>query len=101
MRRSCAPTACPRAPARGWFEGPPDFAVEVTSPSDTFDAVHEKALHWIASGVGLLWVVEPMARRVTVYRPGGTLHVLTGDDSLDAGDVLPGFAPRVRDLFPS
>jgi Uma2 family endonuclease len=91
----------PSALPRGYFDGPPDLAVEVTSPSDSYAAVHEKALFWIERGTRLVWIVEPMARLVTVYRPGGSQQTLREGDELTGGDVLPGFAIRVGDLFPS
>ncbi len=90
----------PAAPSRGYFDGPPDLSVEVTSPGDSYADVHEKALFWLASGARLVWIVEPIARSVTVYRPGGALLVLRGEETLTGGDVLPGFAVRVAALFP-
>lgn len=91
----------PAAPSRGYLDGPPDLAVEVTSPSDSYADVHEKALFWIARGTRLVWVVEPVARVVNVYRPGGSQQALMGDDLLTGDDVLPGFSIRVRELFPN
>lgn len=91
----------PTSRSPGYFDGPPDLAVEVTSPNDSYAAVHEKALFWIARGTRLCWVVEPVGGRVTVDRPDGTQCTLGGDDELTGGDVLPGFAVRVRDLFPA
>jgi Uma2 family endonuclease len=85
---------------RGYFDGAPDLAVEVTSPSDSYRAVHEKALFWIARGTRLVWVVEPVRSLVTVYRPDGSQQVLRDDDELTGNDVLPGFSVRVRELFP-
>ena len=93
-------TRVPVLPNRGYVQGAPDFAVEVTSPNDTFADVHEKALFWIEHGSRLVWVVEPIARTVTIYTPNGKLRVAHGDDLLDGGDVLPGFTVHVRDLFP-
>ena len=84
----------------GYFDGPPDLAVEVTSPNDSYAEVHEKALFWIACGTRLVWVVEPVAARVTVYRPGGSQQVLRSEDELSGDDVLPGFVVRVLELFP-
>jgi hypothetical protein len=37
---------------------------------------------------------------VEVYRPGHKPLVLSVDDIIDGGDVLPGFRLPVRDLFP-
>lgn len=95
-----AASRVPSAPSRGYLEGPPDLAVEVTSPNDTYAEVHEKALFWIACGAHLVWVVEPIARLVTVYLPDRSQHTLRGDDLLTGDDVLPGFAVRVAELFP-
>jgi Uma2 family endonuclease len=89
----------PANPSAGYFDGPPDLAVEITSPSDRYAEVHEKALFWIARGARLVWVVEPMARFVTVYRRDGSQQTLREDDELTGEDLLPGFAVRVGDLF--
>jgi Uma2 family endonuclease len=88
------------ARASGFFEGPPDLAIEVTSENDSYADVVEKALFWIACGTRLLWIVEPFVGIVTVYRPDGSQRALRDDDELTGGDVLPGFSVRVRELFP-
>lgn len=90
----------PANPCRGYFDGAPDLAIEVTSPGDSYGDVHEKALFWLACGARLVWVVEPVVRLVTVYRPGDTQRVLRADDELRGDDVLPGFVVRIADLFP-
>ena len=90
----------PREVSAGFFPGPPDLAVEVVSPGDSFTSVHEKALSWIEHGTRVVWVVDPNARRVTVYRGRHDVWPLAADDELVGGDVLPGFAIRVRELFP-
>jgi Uma2 family endonuclease len=90
----------PERAASGLFVGAPDLAVEVTSPSDTFTAVHEKALDWLAHGAREVWVVEAETRALRVYRPGGAMQFLATTDTLRGGDVLPGFEVPVADLFP-
>ncbi len=54
---------------------------------------------WLDYGVRLVWVAHPGTRTVDVYLPGGSILTLTEDDSLDGGDVLPGFVCPVRDIF--
>lgn len=80
--------------------GAPALAVEVVSPSNAADAVHAKVADYLAAGTDVVWVVDPRDRRVTVYRELLSPRHLVGDDLLDAGDVLPGFSVRVRELFP-
>ena len=57
-------------PATGFLEGPPDFAVEVRSPSDSWLATVEKGGVWIGHGARVVWVVDPAAKMVVVLRPG-------------------------------
>lgn len=83
----------------GYIEGAPDLAVEVVSPSDSSEEVHEKALEWLDAGVRLLWVLHPRTRTVTVYTPDWQARVLGPDEVLDGGDVVPGFSILVRALF--
>lgn len=91
----------PKEPSRGYFTGAPDLAVEVTSPTDTWEHVHEKAQCWLAHGAGAGWVVEAETRRVTVFRAGGTVAVLGANDTLRGDDALRGFAIPVAELFPA
>lgn len=85
-----------RAPA---FEGAPDLAIEVVSPSDSYGEVRDKASKWLEAGARLVWVVQPMSRTVEVYRPEQESVTLTVEDTLSGGDVLPGFSVPLRSLF--
>lgn len=83
----------------GCFEGAPDLAVEIVSPSDGPREVYHKARMWISFGVPLVWVVDPENRAVEVHRPNQPLLSLTENEILDGGEVLPGFSYPVRDVF--
>ncbi|ABU57795.1 Uma2 family endonuclease [Roseiflexus castenholzii] len=83
----------------GFFEGPPDLAVEVVSPSDTAEDVEAKVLDYLEAGARMVWIVRPRTRTVTVYHSLRAVQVLRPGDLLDGGDVLPGFAVPVAALF--
>ncbi|MBM4031130.1 MAG: Uma2 family endonuclease [Planctomycetes bacterium] len=83
----------------GFFEGAPDLAVEVVSPSDTRSEVADKVSAWLDAGARMVWVVHPARRTVTVYRSAADIETLTERDELDGHDVVPGFRCRVSDLF--
>lgn len=83
----------------GYFRGGPDLAVEVVSPSDKASDLAVKIADYLAAGTQQVWVVEPNTRTVAVYRPGGAARVYGADDTLDGGDLLPGLALPVGDLF--
>jgi len=55
---------------------------------------------WLEHGARLVFVVNPRWRTVAWHRPGAPVVILTVDDVLDGGDVLPGWSLPVRDLFP-
>lgn len=83
----------------GYLPGAPDLAVEVTSPSDSYGEVAEKALHWLDSGARMVLVVDPRQETVTVYRSREEIRILSGDDVLEGGGVVPRWRVRVGELF--
>ena len=78
---------------------PPDIAVEIVSPTDVLFRVFEKALTYLSSGTQLVWVIEPVAKTVTVYRSETDIKVLTREDTLTGEDVVEDFSCPVSQLF--
>lgn len=83
-----------------FFEGAPDLAVEVLSPSNTRAEVERKVRDYLSAGARRVWVVDPASESVTVHRADGGPRRLGPDEALDGGDVLPGFTLPVRRIFP-
>ena len=83
----------------GVLEGPPDLAVEVRWPNDRPGEVNREIAEYLTYGVRTVWDVDPKARTITVHQAGALPRVLRGDDGLDGGQVLPGFAVAVREIF--
>lgn len=83
-----------------WDKGPligaPDLAVEVVSPTDVFSAVNAKIQRYLADGVQQAWVIDPEQRTVSFYP---AYHHLSGDATLNGGDLLPGFELALRRLW--
>lgn len=77
----------------------PDLAVEVVSPSNTIAQIHSKMLDYLDAGSRLVWVADPSTRSVTVARSRKEIRLLTGDEELDGGDVLPGFRVNLSEIF--
>ncbi len=86
-------------PPEGYFEIPPDLAVEVLSPDDRSGKVREKIREYIAAGVKLIWLVDPDAQTVRVYHKSIRGSELDETDTIDGGDVLPEFSCKVADFF--
>jgi Uma2 family endonuclease len=84
---------------RGHMPAPPDLAVEVVSPNDSFSEVNAKAEEYLRAGVRLVWVVDPDTRAVSILRADGTATRLHANDELSGEDVLPDFSCLVAELF--
>jgi Uma2 family endonuclease len=89
----------PTGGVKGFFQGPPDIAIEVVAPSDRPSEITEKSLDWLQAGCLLVWVVDPETRTVSVYQSHGEITLLNETDTLTGGDVLPGFAVKVAEVF--
>jgi Uma2 family endonuclease len=77
----------------------PDLVVEVLSQGNTEPEMARKCGEYFTAGVRILWIVDPEARTVRVATGMDAMHTLAELDVLDGGDVLPGFALSLRELF--
>jgi len=77
----------------------PDVVVEVMSISNTRREMQRKLGEYLSAGVRLVWYVYPEERVVDVYAGSPAAHRLTATDTLDGGDVLPGFTLKLAELF--
>ncbi len=78
---------------------PPDLAVEVKSPTDTYIGTRDKAKAYLSFGVRMVWLVFPEKQFIEVYAPGKDIELLTINEMISGGDVLPGFTLAVKDVF--
>jgi Uma2 family endonuclease len=82
----------------GFFPGPPDLAVEVISPNDTYGEVDAKVAAYLAAGTQVVIVVNPRNRTATITSAARS-QLITIHDALTAGDVVPGWSLPLRELF--
>jgi Uma2 family endonuclease len=80
-------------------EKPPVLAIEVLSPNDTMGKVRRRVREQLNFGTRLVWVVDPDALNVILYRPGKEDQVVEANEDLTCEDVLPGFSCRVAEFF--
>ena len=76
-----------------------DLVIEVKSPDDTYTSMRERVHYYLMHGAKLVWLIYPEKRLVEVYRQGADSDILTGDDTLQGDDVLPGFVLSVHEIF--
>jgi Uma2 family endonuclease len=77
----------------------PDMAIEVLSPSDTASSIEERLDDYAAAGTAVVVVVDPVRRSVMVVPTDGPVRHLHEGDTLEVGEVLPGFSMPVVDIF--
>jgi len=84
----------------GFLEGAPDLAVEILSPSNTVEEIHNKLVEYFDNGARLVWVIHPKEQYVLVYRSAQEPdRLLKSVDSLDGEDIVPEFTLAVAELF--
>jgi len=88
----------PELPEKGYNPIPPDLAVEVISPTDSYADVAKKIRTYLQNGTRMVWVFEPETETVTVHTPDGQ-YTLDIEGTLDGGDVLPGFKLPIKKVF--
>lgn len=82
-----------------FFQGAPDLAVEVLSPSDRVKQIQAKVEKYIAHGTRVIWVVDCKKQEVTVHTPGSIRKVTGLNAILTGGDVMPKFRCRLSQIL--
>ncbi len=89
----------PSSGARGPSNVVPDFAVEVLSPDDRAGDVQRKIAYYMRAGVELLWVIDPDAEDITVWKRGEETRRYGNQGVLSADPIVPGFSVDLAALF--
>jgi len=77
----------------------PDFAIELRSPTDRLSELQDKMQEYLANGARLGWLIDPIDKRVYIYRPDQQVETLDNPTTLSGDPVLPGFVFAVRELW--
>jgi Uma2 family endonuclease len=89
--------------AQTWHENaacpvPPELAIEIISPGQTFGEMTQKASVYLAAGVLRVWVVDTIASSVTVFYPDAAPVTYTGDRPI-TDSIFPGLSIVPQQLF--
>jgi Uma2 family endonuclease len=85
---------------RTFFETPASLIVEVVSPSNSVPDILRKVAEYLDVGTEMVWVIDPIKRTAIVYHEDNEIRLLSEDDLLPGGDVLPGLSLELRDVLP-
>jgi Uma2 family endonuclease len=80
---------------------PPALVIEIDMQSKYSNQVYPtiKIANFLAAGT-IVWGINLLQKRVEVYEPGRSVRVRKLADTLDGGDLLPGFTLPIKDIFP-
>jgi len=88
-----------KRPPRGFFQGSPDLAVEILSPNNTVEELHEKIVEYFENETRLLWLIHPDEKYVLIYHSAEPDGFRRPQDNLEGEAVVPGFSVSVAELF--
>lgn len=77
----------------------PDFVVELRSPTDRLSDLQDKMQEYLDNGARLGWLIDPIDKRVCIYRPDQQVETLDNPATVSGDPVLPGFVFVVRELW--
>ncbi len=86
-------------PPKGFMDGAPDLAIEVISPNEDWADMGRKLGEYFMSGAKQVWLIDPDAVTVTVYKSLTDVQVFHANDEIAGGDLLPEFRCKVADLI--
>ncbi len=88
-----------RVPRTEAWDVVPELATEIISRSNNADAVAIKIEEYFQAGVRAVFVIYPVNNKVYVYDSPTQVRILQVGDTLEGGDLLPGFQVALATLF--
>lgn len=77
----------------------PDFVIELRSPFDRLRVLKAKMEEYRANGARLAWLLDPIANRAYIYRPGEPVDEIENPEIIKGDPVLPGFRFDFREIL--
>lgn len=69
----------------------PDFVIELRSRTDRLKRLQAKMEEYIANGAQLGWLIDPLEKKVYVYRPGAAVEIFDDPETVSGEPLLAGF----------
>jgi|ERR1041384_2249055 Uma2 family endonuclease len=77
----------------------PDFVIELRSPSDRVRTLQKKMEEYISNGAQLGWLIDPIEKKIHVYRPNTAIEILEDPKQISGESLLKGFILDVQALW--
>jgi Uma2 family endonuclease len=77
----------------------PDFVVELRSKTDSLKTLQAKMDEYIENGAQLGWLIDPVRKRVHIYRPNSLVEVLDNPQTVSGEPLLRGFSLDMQSIW--
>jgi Uma2 family endonuclease len=77
----------------------PDFVVELRSRTDTLKSLRQKMEEYVANGAQLGWLIDPLERKVHVYRPSAPVEELDNPQTISGAPLLGGMMLTLQEIW--
>lgn len=77
----------------------PDFVVGLRSKWDRLRPLQEKMEEYIENGAKLGWLLDPIEKKIHVYRPGASVRILDAPTEVSGEPLLKGFVLELKDIL--
>ena len=77
----------------------PDFVVELRSRTDSLKNLRQKMDEYMANGAQLGWLIDPLERKVHVYRPSAPVEELDNPQTISGEPLLNGLELDLQEIW--
>ncbi len=77
----------------------PDFVVELRSTSDSLAKIRAKMDEYTENGASLGWLIDPIERKVYIYRPNNAVEILEDPSEISGEPLLKGFTLNLKEIW--
>lgn len=77
----------------------PDFVVELRSDSDRLVTLQQKMAEYLANGARLGWLLDPLEKKVYIYRPEIAVEILDNPSEVSGAPLLVGFTLKLEGIL--
>jgi len=77
----------------------PDFVIELRSKSDRLKKLQAKMEEYIANGAQLGWLIDPIEKKVHIYRPDAPIEILDQPQEISGEPLLKGFTLKLAGII--
>lgn len=77
----------------------PDFVVELRSESDRLNKLQVKMEEYITNGAQLGWLIDPIEKKVHIYRPDAPVEILDHPQEISGEPLLKGFTLKLAGII--